>query len=134
MKHLKYFENFILENGLANADNYSIDDNITGPDEATYDHSKSPVLKEKVKEYVKQALHSNKSKMIFDLLGLEQPKEIEGAELDSMYDEIEEKAVKYFTAHPHKMINLEDDIKINKMGIEGNPQNPINDRIPKITN
>ena len=135
MKYIKHFEKFIGENVFANNSNSSIDDEITGPDAATFDHSNSPVLREKVKEYVQQVLHSNQSKIIFDALGLEQP-EVEGVELDSMYDDIEEKAIEYFIKHPHKMVDLDDNsgAEANTMGIEGNPQNNPNDRIPKITN
>ena len=93
MKYIKYFEKFIGENVSANNDNASIYDEITGPDGATFDHSNSPLLRQKVQEYVQQVLHSNQSKIIFDALGLEEPEDVEGVEFDSMFDEIEEKAI-----------------------------------------
>ena len=135
MRYIKYFEKFIGENVGANNDNASIDDEIAGPDEATFDHSNSPVLRQRVQEYVHQVLHSNQSKIIFDALGLEEPEDVEGVELDSMFDEIEEKAIEYFIKHPHKMVDLNDDgMQANTIGMQGNPQNNPNDRIPKITN
>ena len=133
MRYIKHFEKFKNENVMANADNSGVDDDITGPDTATFDHTHSPQLKLKVEEYVEQVLHSNQSKIIFDALGLEEPKELEGQEMDSMFDDIKQKAIEYFTKHPHKMVNLEDDTRVNTMGMQGNPQNNPNDRIPKIT-
>lgn len=135
MKYIKRFEKYVSENVMANADNTSIDDEIGGPDEATFDHKDSPVLRQKVQEYVAQILHSNDNKIIFDALGIKQPDDVEGSELDSMYDEVEKKAIEYFIKHPHKMIDPDqNDVQQNTMGIVGNPQNNPNDRIPKITN
>lgn len=126
MKHLKTFIKF----------NEAMDDEITGPDEATFDHSKSPVLRQKVEEYVKSVLYSNQSKVIFDALGIKQPKDVQGSEFDSMLARVEEKAIEYFIKHPHKMPEV-DEFSINQMGISGtsaNNNNGNNNGVPKITN
>ena len=116
--------------------NEAMDDAITGPDMATFNHEKSPVLKEKVKEYVQTLLYSNQSKVIFDALGIEQPKDVSGAEFDSMLAEVEEKAIKYFTRHPHKMQEV-DEFSINQLGVSGtsgNNNNGNNNGVPKVSN
>jgi len=107
-------------------------DNVTGigADEATFDHSNSPVLKQQVIAYVDNILYSNRGKLIFDLLGIEQPKDLEGAEMDDMYDTVKEKAIKYFMKHPHKMID-EEEMDVNPMPIDANSTNT--DGIPRVT-
>lgn len=101
-----------------------------GSDEATFDHSNNPVIKQQVIAYVDELLYSNQGKVIFDALGLEQPEELEGAEMDSMYDEIREKAINFFMKHPHKMVDITQ-MDIKKMPISSGSTN--NDGIPRVT-
>ena len=120
MKYLKFYEDY-----------------ITGGDEhrddAQFDHSNSPVIREEAKKYVQEVLHSNQYKKIFIELGLEPPKDVEGQELDAMFDDIEQRAVDYFTKYPEKMTITQDD-SISKMAVTGgNVGNSLTAQVPVIT-
>ena len=120
MKYLKFYEDY-----------------ITGGDEhrddAQFDHSNNPVIREAAKKYVQEVLHSNQYKKIFDELGLEPPKEVEGQELDAMFDKIEQQAVDYFVKYPEKMTITQDD-EVSKMAVTGgNVGDNLSARVPVIT-
>lgn len=125
MKHLKKFDKFKESVGFG--------DSVSGigADEGTFDHSNSPVLRQQVQAYVDEILYSNQSKIIFDALGLEQPKELEGAEMDSMYDEIRDKAIKFFMKHPHKMVDIQE-MDIKQTPIDARSTNT--DGVPRTNN
>lgn len=126
---MKYLKNYSLFKEAI-----GINDEITGigADTGTYDHSNSPVLRLKVQEYVDGLLYSNQSILIFDALGLEQPKDLEGAEMDDMYDQIRDKAIKYFMKNPHKM-REPGDIEVQEIGVEGDNVTINTDGIPRVT-
>ena len=123
MKYLKLFEDFTNDENRGN--------------HATFDHSKNPVIREKVKEYVKGLLHSNQYKIIFDLLGLEAPKDLEGQEMDGTFDDVEQKAIEFLMKHPEQMtIDLEGE-DISKMPVASsnnyNVGNALTSNTPVIT-
>ena len=116
MKYIKHYENFI-------------NDQNRGQD-PTFDHSLNPALKEEVKKYVNTILHSNQFKIIFDALDIEVPKDISAEELDSMFDEVEEKAVAFFLKNPERMTTNLGSEEVKKLDITlGDNDN----RIPKVT-
>jgi len=106
-------------------------DSVTGigADEGTFDHTNSPVTRQHAEAFVDDLIKSQE-KFLFKELGIKKPK-LDGAELDSFYDQIRDKAIKYFTKHPHRMINT------NEMDVKGIPvtNGAINDVnvIPKVT-
>lgn len=123
MKYIKLYEDFIN------------DENRGQEAAAEYDHSNSPVIREEARKYVQSILYSNEYKLIFDELGLEAPKEVEGQQMNSMFDEIEEKAIDYYVKHPERM-SIELDTEVNKMAVTGGNNQTGNDltsRVPVIT-
>lgn len=111
-----------------------ISDEISGigSDNGTYDHSNNPVLRLQVQDYVDGLLYSNQAILIFDALGLKQPDDVEGAEMDDMYDQIRDKAIDYFMKNPHKM-QEPDDIEVEEIPIEGDNIAINTDGIPRVT-
>jgi hypothetical protein len=107
--------------------------NITGigSDEGTFDHSLSPVLKEKVKEYVERLINEQQFKILFEIIGKEVPKNVEAAEMDSMIDQVKDDVIAKLMKQPHKMINL-DDINVEPMMLAPNTSNT--DGIPRTNN
>jgi hypothetical protein len=107
--------------------------NITGigSDEGTFDHSLSPVLKEKVKEYVERLINEQQFKILFEIIGKEVPKNVEAAEMDSMIDQVKDDVIAKLMKQPHKMINL-DEIDVTPMMLAPNTSNT--DGIPRTNN
>jgi hypothetical protein len=107
--------------------------NITGigSDEATFDHSLSPVLKEKVKEYVERLINEQQFKILFNIIGKKAPKNVEAAEMDSMIDQVKDDVIAKLMKQPHKMINL-DEIDVTPMMLAPNTSNT--DRVPRTNN
>jgi hypothetical protein len=102
-----------------------------GSDEATFDHSLSPVLKEKVKEYVERLINEQQFKILFNIIGKEAPKNVEAAEMDSMIDQVKDDVIAKLMKQPHKMINL-DEIDVTPMMLAPNTSNT--DGVPRTNN
>ena len=117
MRYLITFENF-------NSDGNRLED-------SKYDHSKSPVLRMKAKEYVEMLMHSNQYKIIFDDLGLEVPKEADKKDGNELFDIVGERAIEYYIKHPHRMTETGVDGEDVKMNVSGGAINT--DGVPKIT-
>ena len=81
MRWIKNFENFTQDTNA-----FTQTDTGRGADDAQFDHSNSPVIRQKAKEYVAKVLHSNDYKKIFNDLGKEVPKDLHSNEMDSMFD------------------------------------------------
>ena len=129
MKWIKNFENFTQDTNA-----FTQTDTGRGADDAKFDHSNSPVIRQKAKEYVAKVLHSNDYKKIFNDLGKEVPKDLHSNEMDSMFDEIEEEAVKFYTKNPDRMTVDIGDGAINKMGISnGGADNALMSNVPLVT-
>jgi hypothetical protein len=127
MKWIKSFENFAQDN------NNFVDDTNRGND-AQFDHSNSPVIGQKAKEYVDKVLHSNDYKRIFNDLGKEVPKDLKADEMDPLFDEIKDEAVKFYTENPDRMTVDIGDGAINKMGISGGGTgNALTANVPMVT-
>jgi hypothetical protein len=95
MKHIKTFNLFTESQGIM--------DEIRG-DDALYDHTNDPVLKLQIKAQVEDLIRNdNTRKKICNEMGIEMPKEVEGAEFDDMFDKLIDKAIEYFTKHPHRL-------------------------------
>jgi len=125
MKYLKTYENF-TENDMSNDLERGFD--------AQYDHSNSPVIRQSAKQYVQSVLHSNQYKKVFNDLGKEVPKEIDGQDLEGMFDQIEDEAIKFYTKNPERMTVDVGDGNINKMAITGgNLGNDLTANTPVIT-
>ncbi len=129
MKWIKSYENFTQD-----VNPFTQTDVGRGSGDAQYDHSNSPVIRQKAKEYVKSVLHSNDFKKIFNDLRKEVPKDLGAEEMDSMFDDIEEEAIKFYTKYPDRMTVDIGDGNINKMGISGgNVGNALTSNVPTIT-
>jgi hypothetical protein len=104
MKYLKSFK-FFETVGFGN--------NITGigSDEATFDHSNSPVLKQQVENYVDSMLGSEIT-VLCKKIGVQAPKDLQGAEMDDFADKVREKAIAFFMKNPaHMDANNDREIK-----------------------
>ena len=120
MKYIKLFEDYIT-------------DEDRGKD-ATFDHSKNPVLRQQAKAYVDSLLHSNQYKIIFDALDLEAPKNVSSDELDAMFDDIAEKAVDFFVKNPERMTETPDSKEVKQMAVSGgNTGDALTRNTPTIT-
>ncbi len=129
MKWIKSFENFAQD-----INSFTQTDIGRGAGDAKFDHSNSPVIIEKAKEYVNRVLHSNDYKKIFNDLGKEVPKDLQANEMDSMFDDIEDEAIKFYTKHPDRMTVDIGDGAINNMAISGgNTGNALTSNVPVIT-
>ena len=95
MKYIKTFNLFTESQGIT--------DDVRG-DDAQYDHQNNPVLKLQIKSKVEELIRNdNTRKLVCDEMGIEIPKEVEGAEFDDMFDKLTDKAIEYFTKHPHRL-------------------------------
>lgn len=129
MKWIKSFENFAQD-----TNNFIQTDTGRGADDAQFDHSNSPVIRQKAKEYVDTVLHSKDFKKIFDDLGKEAPKDMQAGEMDSVFDDIAEEAIKYYTKYPEKMIIDIGDGNVNQMAVSGgNTGNALTSHVPMVT-
>lgn len=129
MKWIKSFENFTQDtNAFTNTDV-----GRSGGD-AQFDHSNSPVIRQKAGDYVDKVLHSKDFKKIFDDLGKEAPKDMKADEMDSVFDDIREEAIKYYTKYPEKMVLDIGDGAINQMAVSGgNIDNSLTANVPMVT-
>lgn len=100
MKHIKSFNLFTESQGIM--------DEIRG-DDAKFDHSNNPVLKLQIKAKVEDLIKSdNTRKSICDEIGIELPKEVDGAEFDDMFDKLINVAIDYFMKNPHRLPETEE--------------------------
>lgn len=63
----------------------------------------NPVVKIEASEYVDSKLKSNEYMEIFNIVGVEPPSDINGGELDDIFDEVREKAIEYYTNNPEEI-------------------------------
>jgi len=105
MKYIKTFRSF---------ESVGFGNNITGigSDEATFDHSNNPVLKQQVERYVDSMLDSEIT-ILCKKIGIQAPKDLEGSEMDSFSDKVREKAIAFFMKNPAHM-DANNDVEIEK--------------------
>jgi hypothetical protein len=118
MKWIKKYENFVNDD---NRDTASID----------FLPKHNPVIKQQATEYVDSVLKSNDFGQMFKVAGMTPPKELKGEDMDSLFDEVREKAIEYFVNNPEA---IGKEVKVGKMS--GNSQNLTNDsdRVVKTNN
>jgi hypothetical protein len=118
MKWIKKYENFITDD---NRDTAAID----------YLPKHNPVVKQQATEYVDSVLKSNDFAKIFNVIGIQPPKELKGDEMDKVFDEVREKAIEYFVNNPEAIGR---EVKMDRL--PGNKQNLTNDydRVAKTNN
>jgi len=111
MKYIKKFENFVNDENRGETAEY--------PAEA-----KDPSLSTKIKNFINHKLdHDYKS--LFDVVGMKMPSDLNGEELDKIFDEVREKAIKYYMEHPEELEDWEVQMKPYKYAGSG-------DAIPKV--
>lgn len=105
MKYLKSFK-FFETVGFGN--------NITGigADEATFDHSNNPVLRQQVERYVDSMLDSEIT-VLCKKIGVQAPKDLEGSQMDDFQAKIRERAINFFMKNPAHM-DADNDVEIKK--------------------
>lgn len=105
MKYLKSFK-FFETVGFGN--------NITGigADEATFDHSNNPVLKQQVERYVDSMLGSEIT-VLCKKIGIQAPKDLEGSQMDDFESKVRDKAIAFFMKNPAHM-DADNDVEIKK--------------------
>jgi hypothetical protein len=86
MLHLKRFESFVNDVNRAN---------MVSWDTPSY----NPIDNQKAKEFVESLVKPN-PKLLFQMAGLEMPKEISGQELDELVDQAKEKAIEFLKKNP----------------------------------
>jgi len=119
MKWIKKYENFVTDN---NRDTAAID----------FLPKHNPVVKQQATEYVDDKLNSNDFADMFKVIGMEPPKDLKSEEMDSLFDEVREKAIEYFVENPEA---IGKDIKFSSMA-NSDKQNLSNqnDRVPTTNN
>jgi len=119
MKWIKKYENFVTDN---NRDTAAID----------FLPKHNPVVKQQATEYVDDKLKSNDFADMFKVVGMEPPKDLKSEEMDSLFDEVREKAIEYFVENPEA---IGKDIKFSSMA-NSDKQNLSNqnDRVPTTNN
>lgn len=90
MKWMKKFETFVTD---LNRDTETTD----------YVPKHNPVLRQVATEFVDSLLKGNDYSKLFKLVGIELPKEIEGSEIDDLFDEVKNKAIEYFIDNPEQI-------------------------------
>ena len=118
MKWIKKYENFTNDN---NRDSASLD----------YLPKYNPVVKQEATEYVESKLKSNEFVEMFHVVGMKPPKDLKSEEMDSLFDEVKEKAIEYFTENPEEIGK-----SVNFSSMKGDKQNLSNqsDRVPTTNN
>jgi hypothetical protein len=118
MKWIKKYENFTNDN---NRDSASLD----------YLPKYNPVVKQEATEYVESKLKSNEFAEMFHVVGMKPPTDIKSEEMDSLFDEVKEKAIEYFTENPEEIGK-----SVNFASMKGDKQNLSNqnDRVPTTNN
>lgn len=61
-------------------------------------------LQEKIDEYIKDMLHGDGMDIVFDAIGMNMPKELEGEDYTETMEEAEEEARKLYKEHPELMV------------------------------
>jgi len=119
MKWIKKYENFVTDN---NRDTAAID----------FLPKHNPVVKQQATEYVDDKLNSNDFADMFKVVGMEPPKDLKSEEMDSLFDEVREKAIEYFVENPEA---IGKEIKFSSMA-NSDKQNLSNqnDRVPTTNN
>ena len=112
MKWMKKFETFVTD---LNRDTETTD----------YVPKHNPVLRQVATEFVDSLLKGNDYDKLFKLVGMELPKEIEGSELDELFDEVKDKAIEFFIDNPEQ---IGKDITLKQFSINGG------DGIPRVQN
>jgi hypothetical protein len=118
MKWIKKYENFTNDN---NRDSASLD----------YLPKYNPVVKQEATEYVESKLKSNEFAEMFHVVGMNPPEELKSEEMDSLFDEVKEKAIEYFVENPEEIGK-----SVNFSSMKGDKQNLSNqnDRVPTTNN
>lgn len=119
MKWIKKYENFVTDN---NRDTAAID----------FLPKHNPVVRQQATEYVDDKLKSNDFADMFKVVGMEPPKELKSDEMDSLFDEVREKAIEYFVENPEA---IGKEVKFSSMA-NSDKQNLSNqnDRVPTTNN
>jgi hypothetical protein len=112
MIKIKKFENFI-------------NDDIRDFGSTDYVPKFNPAVNQKVIEYVDDKLKSNDFIDIFNAAGVKAPKDLKGEEMDKLFDDVREKAIKYFNENPEE---IGKPIKFNTYAVNGG------DGVPRIRN
>lgn len=108
MKYIRTFESFVTDDNRGEDTQYP---------------QYNAALKSEVVEYVDGILNSNEYHKVVDLLGLELPKNVSGEEIDEFFDDVREKAIKYFMANPEQIEKTGFSIKtFNVPGNDGVPR------------
>ena len=112
MRKLKKYENFISD---LNRDSSALD----------YVPKHNPVINQKAQEFVDSLMHNN-YELLFKVAGMEMPKDLHSTEMDPLFDEVREKAIKYFIENPEQ-IGKEDSL-VKQFKVNGG------DGIPRMSN
>jgi hypothetical protein len=87
MKWIKKYESFVNDN---NRDADSID----------FLPKYNPVVRQQATEYVEAKLKSNEFGDMFKVIGMDPPKDLKSEDMDSLFDEVKEKAIEFFVENP----------------------------------
>jgi hypothetical protein len=119
MKWIKKYESFVNDN---NRDSDSID----------FLPKYNPVVRQQATEYVDSKLKSNEFADMFKVIGMTPPKELKSEDMDSLFDEVREKAIEFFVENPEE---IGKEIKFSSIP-NGDKQKLSNhtDRVPTTNN
>ena len=119
MKWIKKYESFVNDN---NRDSDSID----------FLPKYNPVVRQQATEYVDSKLKSNEFADMFKVIGMTPPKELKSEDMDSLFDEVREKAIEFFVENPEA---IGKEVQFSSIG-NGDKQKLSNetDRVPTTNN
>ncbi len=112
MRKLKKYENFITD---LNRDSSALD----------YVPRHNPVVNQEAQEFVDSLMHNN-YEILFKVAGVEMPKDLDSNDMDPLFDDVREKAIKYFIKNP-ELIGKEDMV-VKQFKVNGG------DGIPRMSN
>lgn len=112
MRKLKKYENFITD---LNRDSSALD----------YVPRHNPVVNQEAQEFVDSMMHNN-YEILFKVAGVEMPKDLDSNDMDPLFDDVREKAIKYFIKNP-ELIGKEDMV-VKQFKVNGG------DGIPRMSN